>query len=124
MSLNDKAASALKRELARAFPERGPDDAGHGRLADALLSDMPADNLTERNNHLSHCRNIVAGWSMRDVLDFLYSRCATVEDYKLCAGTDEMSEVDSRNRERAAKFMAGCPEIVTFSLTRASGGAA
>jgi hypothetical protein len=36
MSLNDKAASALKRELARAFPERGPDDAGHGRLADAL----------------------------------------------------------------------------------------
>jgi len=36
MSLNDKAAAALKRELVRAFPERGPDDAGHDRLAEAL----------------------------------------------------------------------------------------
>ena len=36
MSLNDKSASALRRELAKCFPERAPDDAGHGRLADAL----------------------------------------------------------------------------------------
>jgi hypothetical protein len=36
MSLNDKAASALRRELAKCFPERAPDDAGHARLADAL----------------------------------------------------------------------------------------
>lgn len=36
MSLNDKAAAALKRELVRAFPERGENDAGHDRLAEAL----------------------------------------------------------------------------------------
>jgi hypothetical protein len=36
MSLNSKAASALRRELAKCFPERAPDDAGHARLADAL----------------------------------------------------------------------------------------
>jgi hypothetical protein len=36
MSLNDKARAALTRELQKAFPERSPDDAGHGRLAAAL----------------------------------------------------------------------------------------
>ncbi len=36
MSLNSKARAALTRELQKAFPERAPDDAGHGRLADAL----------------------------------------------------------------------------------------
>jgi hypothetical protein len=36
MSLNDKASAALRRELAKCFPERAPDDAGHARLADAL----------------------------------------------------------------------------------------
>ena len=81
-------------------------------------SDMPADNQAERNNHLAHCRNTVAGWSMRDVLDFLYQRCATVEDYKLCAGSDEMGEVDARNRERAARFMAGMPEATFHPHTR------
>ena len=122
MSLNDKAHAALKRELQRAFPERAADDAGHARLA-AALSDMPPDNVPERNVHIAHCRNKVALWSMRDVLDFLYSRCCTVEDYKLCTGTEDMSAVDSRNRERAAKFMAGYPEIVTFGPARAEGGA-
>jgi hypothetical protein len=41
MSLNDKARAALKRELQKAFPERAPDDAGHGRLADALTRPAP-----------------------------------------------------------------------------------
>lgn len=36
MSLNDKASAALRRELAKAFPERSPYDAGHDRLAEAL----------------------------------------------------------------------------------------
>jgi hypothetical protein len=36
MSLNSKASAALRRELAKCFPERSPDDAGHARLADAL----------------------------------------------------------------------------------------
>jgi hypothetical protein len=36
MSFNDKASAALRRELAKCFPERAPDDAGHARLADAL----------------------------------------------------------------------------------------
>lgn len=36
MSLNDKAAAALKREIRRAFPERPEGDAGHDRLAKAL----------------------------------------------------------------------------------------
>ena len=36
MSLNDKAASALRRELAKCFPERAENDPGHARLADAL----------------------------------------------------------------------------------------
>lgn len=41
MSLNDKAAAALKRELVRAFPERGADDAGYATLADALTKPEP-----------------------------------------------------------------------------------
>lgn len=36
MSLNDKAAAALKRELAKCFPERAANDPGHARLAAAL----------------------------------------------------------------------------------------
>ena len=107
----DKAARTASLALGRS-----PYSKGAEKLARDLENTMPADNQAERNNHLEHCRNKVAGWSMRDVLDFLHQRCATVEDYKLCAGSDEMGEVDARNRDRAAKFMAGLPEVVTFPI--------
>jgi len=85
---------------------QNPDAKGTARLAQSL-SDMPADSIAERNNHLEHCRNKVAGWCMRDVLDFLNERCETVEDYRMSASVCEMNAVDARNRERAALFMAG-----------------
>lgn len=47
MSLNDKAAAALKRELVRAFPERGENDAGHDRLAEALTKPTHTPELLE-----------------------------------------------------------------------------
>ena len=50
MSLNDKAASALKRELVRAFPERGENDAGHDRLAEALAK---PDTVAARESRIS-----------------------------------------------------------------------
>ena len=49
MSLNDKATAALKRELARAFPERAANDPGHDRLADAL---------TKPTNRVSVCTSV------------------------------------------------------------------
>ena len=36
MSLNDKATAALRRELAKCFPERAANDPGHAKLAAAL----------------------------------------------------------------------------------------
>lgn len=36
MGLNDKADAAMRRELAKAFPERAANDPGHDRLAEAL----------------------------------------------------------------------------------------
>ena len=49
MSLNDKAAAALKRELVRAFPERAADDAGHDRLAEALSKPASGRKSVELN---------------------------------------------------------------------------
>jgi len=47
MSLNDKASAALRRELAKCFPERAENDPGHGRLA-AALSDTARRWTMER----------------------------------------------------------------------------
>jgi hypothetical protein len=50
MSLNDKASAALRRELAKCFPERPENDPGHGRLADALTKpDVPAGDCVQRD---------------------------------------------------------------------------
>ncbi len=100
------AARQIAAELGRTDPK------GTARLAVALANEYR--HVAERNVHLEHCRNRVAGWCVRDVLDFLHERCATVEDYRMSASVCEMNAVDARNRERAAKFMAGLPEIVTF----------
>ena len=97
---------------------RSPYSKGAEKLA-ADLGEKPMidDSAAERNNHLEHCRNKVAGWCVRDVLDFLHERCATVEDYRLSASVCEMNAVDARNRERAALFMAGRPEKYTTTYT-------
>lgn len=114
--MNEARATA---EAAAEGLKRSPREKGTARLAEAL-SDMPADSIAEQNNHLEHCRNKVAGWCMRDVLDFLYQRCATVEDYRCSASVCEMNAVDTRNRERVARFMAGMPEATFHPHTRHS----
>lgn len=47
MSLNDKARAALRRELAKAFPERAANDPGHDRLAEALTKPTHTPELLE-----------------------------------------------------------------------------
>ena len=57
MSLNDKARAALKRELARAFPERAANDPGHDRLAEALTKPTHTPELLEALKALRDLRN-------------------------------------------------------------------
>ena len=65
MSLNDKATAALKRELARAFPERAANDPGHDRLAEALTKPTHTPELLEACKALLRMIDGLP-WQLRD----------------------------------------------------------
>lgn len=50
------------------------------------------------------------------MIEYLHARCCEFEEYESSDGTEEMGRVDARNRERAARYMAGLNEQ---AITRA-----
>ena len=126
MSLNDKASAALRRELAKCFPERAPDDAGHGRLADALSKpthrvSVCTSTATPRKHVNTTCENLQFrvvlgnGFEDREVEATWYDGTGGV---RASVGID-VSTLRAMLAE-AETYKPGA----TVGTTRASGGAA
>ncbi len=125
MSLNDKAAAALKRELVRAFPERGPDDAGHDRLAEALTRPSEPKYWWTYQGYKGHKAHALAHTS-QDSADWHHGMATSLGGAFDCAGrtTSPITEAEMQ-AGLASRFPAGV-EVVNparAAIARASGGA-
>lgn len=65
-------------------------------------------NAPTARSLISHAA-IVAGWPMRDVIDYVNARCGDALDYPTDADTDAMRVIDNANRQRAIVLRAGMP---------------
>lgn len=116
MSLNDKASAALRRELAKCFPERAPDDAGHGRLADALTKPTQWDT--------DGCRYVgirAENGSLNLIADLSHScyRDRQQEHARLIAAAPDLLEACRMAANREGDWMAACDA----AIAKAEGGA-
>lgn len=121
MSLNDKAAAALKRELVRAFPERAANDPGHDRLADALTrpTDEPKYWWTYQgyNGHKAHA----LAHTSQDDADWHHGMATSLGGPFDCAGRTIRPITEAEMRAGlASRFPAG---VEVVNPTRAEGGA-
>lgn len=56
------------------------------------------------------CARLVAGWSMRDVLDYMGQHSISVLEYPADADSDLMRVTDDANRQAAVVYLAGYPQ--------------
>lgn len=63
--------------------------------------------MTTAGNMLEGAR-VVAGWSIRDVLDYLEQHSAETLEYPSEADTETMRVCDDENRARAVVYRSGC----------------
>lgn len=145
MSLNDKASAALRRELAKCFPERPENDPGHARLADALSKPTHTPGPWEFNLD-AHGRGRVRGdgcwvattWTVAD--DDNYRRypaeanarliaaapCLLSALKELASAADAMLGALNIREVENDKAKRGCRAIAAAynAIARATGGAA